>query len=469
MTDERGKPSTGRDSAVRPTARDVPYVRPDSTAESAPLAQRPAQLPKDPTYEAELALVDLAVLRDPRRTDDPSTRPGGGGRRGYEAAALPPPESVTPESPGTRAARQAGSPEPPISASHSVASGTLLSVGAVDPRGKTERDMETPRLFLSQADADAEVYFRPGRIPAVTVHQTLETETVKLSDSVDPRRADTLPPRGERAARDRAERERATRERATRERAAAQREELASYPANPEPLPREHDGQIHASLSQFREDDGAQSFSLDAVSTRPEPLAARRFLEPGPEESTPPPDPSSIPTHRDLPAHRIEASAPPPPLASEAVTLVAMRKPPIDDSGAGPFSEGPRPTTASIAAEDDGARPFWHNYVAFTAALLVAVALGLLWTQSREAREERPTPPEALRVAPPSEPASTEPTPPAPPTIATVAPAPAPTPAPSPRAQPVAPAPRAVPQAAPTPPAPNRSPSQSKPSRETIF
>jgi hypothetical protein len=69
----------------------------------------------------------------------------------------------------------------------------LLSVGAVDPRGKTERTLETPRMFFSRPDEGAEAYFKPGKIPAVTVHQTLETETVKLADSIDPRRAKTLP------------------------------------------------------------------------------------------------------------------------------------------------------------------------------------------------------------------------------------------------------------------------------------
>ena len=193
MTDERDKSSRGKESLARTTARDVPFVRgAGSDAEPAPRGQRPEQLPRDPTYEAELAQVELAVLRDPARRDDPSTKQGGG-RRAHELRAGQAPESVTPESPGARTRGETRSPEPPSSSGRAVASGTLLSVGAVDPRGKTERTLETPRMFFSRPDEGAEAYFKPGKIPAVTVHQTLETETVKLADSIDPRRAKTLP------------------------------------------------------------------------------------------------------------------------------------------------------------------------------------------------------------------------------------------------------------------------------------
>ena len=40
-------------------------MRGDSEMEPAPRGKRPAQLPRDPTYEEELAQVELAVLRDP--------------------------------------------------------------------------------------------------------------------------------------------------------------------------------------------------------------------------------------------------------------------------------------------------------------------------------------------------------------------------------------------------------------------
>ena len=102
MTDERDKSSRAKESVARVTARDVPYVRgADDESEPAPRGQRPEHLPRDPTYEAELAQVELAVMRNPARRDDPSTKQGGG-RRAHEFVAGQPPESVTPESPGTR-------------------------------------------------------------------------------------------------------------------------------------------------------------------------------------------------------------------------------------------------------------------------------------------------------------------------------------------------------------------------------
>jgi hypothetical protein len=384
MTDDRENSSRGKESRARTTARDVPFVRgAGAESEPAPRGQRPDQLPRDPTYEAELAQVELAVMRDPARRDDPSTKQGGG-RRAHEFTAGLPPESVTPESPGARTRGEGRSPEPPSSSGRSVASGTLLSVGAVDPRGKTERTLETPRMFFSRPDDGAEAYFKPGKIPAVTVHQTLETETVKLADSIDPRRAKTMP----------------RIDRATLARLAELEGEpdsespfAASQPASEFDLGRPasepdswsqqdyeaasslgergHDGQIHASLSPFR-DQGEPSFSLEGVATRPEPYVARLASEPPP---TPPmPDPDVIPTQRDLPQHRIEASRPPPaPLAPPP----SLRAP--SDSAA-PLSEAVSPTTASIAAEGSPRRTTWLNYAAFAVALLLAVALGLLLT-----------------------------------------------------------------------------------------
>ena len=90
MTDERDKSSRGKESLARTTARDVPYTRgAGSESEPAPRGQRPEQLPRDPTYEAELAQVELAVMRDPARRDDPSTKQGGGRRHRDGDATAP--------------------------------------------------------------------------------------------------------------------------------------------------------------------------------------------------------------------------------------------------------------------------------------------------------------------------------------------------------------------------------------------
>ena len=461
MTDERDQSSRGKESLERVTARDVPLVRgAGSESEPAPRAQRPAQLPRDPTYEAELAQVELAVLRDPERRDDPSTKQGGG-RRAHEYAPGQPPESVTPESPGTRGSHEVAlgrSPEPPSSGGRAVASGTLLSVGAVDPRGKTERTLETPRMFFSRPDEGAEAYFKPGKIPAVTVHQTLETETVKLSDSVDPRRAKTIPRL------DRADLARlaALQAEPDSEAPVARSDppsslDLPASDASPrwnqqdyDPAsslgPRAHDGQIHASLSAFR-DQGEPSFSLDGVSTRPEPFVQRRASEP--PVSVQAPDTSMIPTHRDLPVHRIEASRPPPAPANASESAPRARL----DSAA-PFSEVAGPTTASIAAEEPERRAPWLNYAAFGLALLFALALGLWLTSGKAPQQAAPNPPSTTPVVKPIDPALAPARPALPATAdAVVAPA-----------VPVAP----TPQLAPTPAAPRLTPTPASPRKEPV-
>lgn len=490
MTDERDKSRNGSDSRARPTARDVPFTRTASDAEPAPRAKRPSQLPRDPTYESELAKVELAVLRDRdrdwERRSDPSTKQGG---RGHELVSSQPPESVTPESPGTSASRPPRSVDGPSSSGRAVASGTLLSIGAVDPRGRTEPTLETPRMFFSQPEG-GEVYFKPGKIPAVTVHQTLETETVKLADSIDPRRAKTLP-RIDRAALARfSEAEAAAESEAPvavsrppaandegegedDERAPAAWRSVDYDPASPLASDDASDagGQIHASLSPFRAQ-AEPSFAFNEVPTRPEPLAARREGEPV-VSSLPAPDTSAMPTQRDLPQHRIEASRPPPAPPPSLGLAPGPNSAPAS-------SEAPSPTTASIAVADPAKRAAWTNYVAFVLALALAVVIGLWLTRTTTADSSLPDlePPPRADVERVERPV---PAPPAPPTTAApvralpevapptgpspIAPAPArpfpKTVSPAPTLQSPAPSPLSSP--------PPRKSSPPKPVRETIF
>ncbi len=345
-------------------------------------------------------------------------------------------------------------------------------------------------MFFSQVDASNEVYFRPGKIPAVTVNAPLETETVMLSDSVDPRRAKTIPPRVERAPSPPSVGPVSTS--SDSEHAVAYsprsipdlvlpadsiaRAEHDHYAAPPESISSDHDGQIHASLSHFR-DDSAPSFSLQGTPTRPEPLAGRRASDLPPEPDSAPPDPSTVATHRDLPLHRIQASTPP-PASVDKVTVPASRS--RVSATPAPASEGPTPTTASIAAEAPAARPAWHNYAAFFGALVIALLLGTWWTSHREQSAE---PTATVRVVPPEAPGRDEGRAVAPPALRSTAPAlvhrpseaaselaPPATPARTtlrPEPQPAAPvvSSRPLPATAPSP----RSSSSSKPARETIF
>ncbi len=433
MSNERNK------SSGRPTARDVPFVRgAGSDSEPSPRGVRPAQLPRDPTYEAELAQVELAVLRNPRPREDPSTKQGG--RLAQQATLRPPPESVTPESPLARPPEvQVRSSRPPSSVGRAVGSGTLLSVGAVDPRGKTERTLETPRMFFSQQQG-SEAYFKPGKIPAVTVQPTLETETVKLSDSIDPRRAKTIP-RLDRAA--------LARLASGEHESGPETPPLSEQPLSEQPLSHEpssfdsagstgepsylpsprwsrsawqqedddqpiasdHDGQIHASLSPFREQ-ADSGFSVDAVPTRPEPIAARQgLLGAAPHSASP--ATAAAPTHRDLPAHRLEDSQPPPPeRAVESAPAPAPAVVTLSESAAAP-SDASEPAPPAIAADEPELRAAWINYLAFALALLFALFIGLYVTRG----PDEPPPPRpaldaaapALVPAPPSPPRSPAP------------------------------------------------------------
>jgi hypothetical protein len=420
MTEDREKVSRLEKSSARTTARDVPFVRDaGSDAEPAPRGQRPEQLPRDPTYEAELAKVELAVLRNPERRDDPSTKQGGGRR--YARPVIEAPESVTPESPGARLGSEAPltpSPNPPSSDGRSAASGTLLSIGGVDPRAKTERTLETPRMYFSQTDAAGEAYFKPGKIPAVTVHQTLETETVKLADSIDPRRAKTLP---------RIDREALARymegDQGEREEESAAPSLLAgpgsslAFAAEPPSLPFDaadsydpasslgdvEPGQIHASLSPFR-DQAEPSYSFDGVPTRAEPLAARRLSD---APASLGPDPSAVPTQRDLPMHRVEASLPPPPLVPSLATP-SDPTPARVMAHATAASAAPSVEDEPVELEPLARKPLWINLAAFALALLLTIVFGLWLTRSPapEPLSEPATPvvspaPEPQAAAPP--------------------------------------------------------------------
>jgi hypothetical protein len=355
----------------------------------------------------------------------------------------------------------------------------LLSVGAVDPRGKTERTLETPRMFISQQQG-TEAYFKPGRIPAVTVHQSIESETIKLSDSIDPRRAKTIPRLDRAVLAQLSEMEPApdseapyavSRPASSLDVSSAQSPHWnqEQWDAEEGSLRSAGDGQIHATLSPFREQ-AASSFSLDGALTRAEPLAARRSDAPEPPPSSAP-DTSTVPTQRDLPAHRIEASQPPPapPPSSPLSQPQSVRR----------VSEGPEPTTASIAAEEPERRPVWINYMAFAAALLLAVVAGLYLTRASQEEQARPPKTGPVGTAPVAIQPPMPPLPPAPvqapaaetpeaPVKAEAVAAPAVVP-PAPRRAESAAVPGKSPAAANPTAAPPRKSSNPKTARETIF
>jgi hypothetical protein len=232
----------------------------------------------------------------------------------------------------------------------------------------------------------------------------------------------------------------------------------------------EHDqqGQIHASLSPFR-DQGEPSFSMDGAETRPEPYVVRRVSDAPVSHAGP--EPSAIPTQRDLPHHRIEASmAPPAPVSAPHSTDARS-------DSASPLSEGVSPTTASISAEEPERRSRWVSYAAFAIALAFAVAVGVWLTSGSQpepasspetakstAAPPKPAPPP---LAEPRAPAKAEAVPPSKPSPRDIAPA-ARVELPARKTSAPAPAASAVAPASPPPPPPLKSP-PSKTPRETIF
>jgi hypothetical protein len=157
----------GNVTSQRTTARDVPIAKykevPVGT--SPPGALRgPSLLPGQGAPERIIPEeVELAVLRSAETLDGPNVARAAA-RRKPELPGSPSPMPVSVEVPRVRSVPPGLdelSSTPPSPSGRSIQSGTLMSVGSVDPRAPTELSLPSPRpLSVSERAA----YFGPGAV-----------------------------------------------------------------------------------------------------------------------------------------------------------------------------------------------------------------------------------------------------------------------------------------------------------------
>jgi len=149
----------------RPTARDVPIAKYNKEASSAPRGLRgPSLLPGQGAPERIVPEdIELAVLREADTLDGPLVARAAA-RRLPDLTSSPPPTPVSVEVPRVRSVPPSLEPygtTPQTPSARSVQSGTLMSIGSVDPRAPTELSLPSPRV-LSQSERAA--YWGPGAV-----------------------------------------------------------------------------------------------------------------------------------------------------------------------------------------------------------------------------------------------------------------------------------------------------------------
>jgi hypothetical protein len=313
----RGEDDDSRPSrpfvSQRPTARDVPIAKYNKEASSAPRGLRgPSLLPGQGAPERIVPEdIELAVLREADTLDGPLVARAAA-RRLPDLTSSPPPTPVSVEVPRVRSVPPSIEPygtTPQTPSARSVQSGTLMSIGSVDPRAPTELSLPSPRV-LSQSERAA--YLGPGAVvdrtpakalpdmvrastaPAQRAPSFADRESLPSSEplpysssrsvsvaSVPPlssarrsERADSPPP----AARyfDRMPPSEAPP-------TAAPSRSLASSPAQsaapPSYMNEPAEFQIHAELDAVPRELFEDAFDLRSVSTQREPLASRKPLD----------------------------------------------------------------------------------------------------------------------------------------------------------------------------------------------
>ena len=325
----------GTEVSQRNTARDVPAAkfREGSVGTVAPRGLRgPSLLPGQGAPERLIPEeVELAVLRDAETLDSPNVgRATSGGRvPDLHSPSLTP---VAVEVPRARSAAPLKLDEyvstPPSPSARSIQSGTLMSIGSVDPRARTELSLPSPRpLSVSERAAylgpeavvDRAPIPPPGELPAVVDSSRFTATERPTSPNSGP-----LPSSSARGGYASAKRSTSSPdseapqarhfERAPQSftppspsmpqrssRAGAQPSRRSGTPSTPDVAPR---FQIHAELAALPHDLLEDNFDLRSASTQREPLASRKQRDsadctpyaPAPESELSEPEPSARPS-----------------------------------------------------------------------------------------------------------------------------------------------------------------------------
>ncbi len=289
MSTRRGDDSRpkGNPTSQRATARDVPLAKYKEVliGTSPPGALRgPSLLPGQGAPERIVPEdIELAVLRDAETLDGPNVARAAA-RRPSEASASPSPTPVSVEVPRARSAPPVDDrfSTPPLPSARSIQSGTLMSIGSVDPRAPTELSLPSPRP-LSVSDRAA--YFGPEAVVDRVVAPSLEPEPMPAGVTVPPGLRTSLGPESvPPPARDFS--------RAPRSDKARSGSPVSPPVSSAEPAPearsrRGHSGppsvpelgtqlQIHSEISALRHPPAEDNFDLRSANTLREPLARRK-------------------------------------------------------------------------------------------------------------------------------------------------------------------------------------------------
>src|SRR6187402_3411596 len=158
--EDDSRPSAGALSQ-RATVREVPAAKykEASVGTVAPRGLRgPSLLPGQGAPERIIPEeVELAVLRDAETLDGPKVARATASKRAAPESRQPSPTAVSVEVPRARSippAQGEYTSTPPSPSARSIQSGTLMSIGSVDPRAPTELSLPSPRpLSLSERAA----------------------------------------------------------------------------------------------------------------------------------------------------------------------------------------------------------------------------------------------------------------------------------------------------------------------------
>jgi len=403
----------------RPTARDVPIAKYNKEASSAPRGLRgPSLLPGQGAPERIVPEdIELAVLREADTLDGPLVARAAA-RRLPDLTSSPPPTPVSVEVPRVRSIPPSLEPygtTPQTPSARSVQSGTLMSIGSVDPRAPTELSLPSPRV-LSQSERAA--YLGPGAVVDRTPAKAL-SELVR--DSAAPaRRAPSFPDRERLPASEPLpySSSRSLSAASAPPLSSARRSERADSPPPParyfdrsEPPPTQvpsrslasspelsgpppsymnepREFQIHAELDAVPHELFEDAFDLRSVSTQREPLASRKALDSSdfrqPHAPVSSRRDSAVPSERRVSQH---------PSSSSAIMILA-------DSTRGAPNERRDSSPYALPAPRASVPVSWVlGAAAFAVALALLVAYVMRGPGAPEAARPAPTPSVELGAA----------------------------------------------------------------------
>jgi hypothetical protein len=393
----------------RPTARDVPIAKfkEVSVGTSPPRGLRgQSLLPGQGAPERIVPEdIELAVLREAETLDGPHVARAAA-RRLPELTSSPPPTPVSVEIPRVRSTpptleSQAATPTTP--SARSVQSGTLMSVGSVDPRAPTELSLPSPRV-LSQSERAA--YLGPGAVvdrapahaalPREAADAAKRVEVTKLAEQQGSPHSEPMPRSSARSVPIGSGPVSSARPSHKADSSAPPARhfgratpaysplsvgphspERASQPATSEDAPQ---FEIHAQLDAVPHELSDDTFDLRSVSTQREPLAGRRPIESSDWSTVH--EPVSARRDSTVPSERAPSRN---PSSSSAITIlvdpgrtVVTR---VRDSLPGELSAGPARASVPL------------SWVLGAAAFAVLLALSVAWVL------RAPAPREAARPA----------------------------------------------------------------------